>query len=287
MQTDKNMTGSGTSSATSGRPGLSETARDAARHEMDDARDRLHGAADRARHEARHARSSVSRLVMEEVDRRKSDLCDGIHGIAESMRKAAEEADRREDTPQSPRMVHQAINTLDDFADRMRHRSAEDMTQSVARFGRENPALFVGGALFAGLAIGRFLVSSSSDRRRRGDWDEGDRMGADAWRDTAYGSSAHERASHEPLGAKSHDLPSGTGVGGTAAAKGNPSGAASYSSPSGAAMPGSRPATPGSTNEAEARSGSAYPTGTAAGTAGLGATKPAGASGTEAKDGSS
>ncbi|WP_145104200.1 hypothetical protein [Cereibacter sediminicola] len=218
MQTDKNMTGPGTASAPSGRPGLTDSVRETARREMDDARDHLHGAAGRARNEARQARSSVSRLVMEEVDRRKEDLCAGIHGLAESMRKAADEAERRDDTPTPPHMIHQAINTLDDMADRLRHRSADEMARSVARFGRENPALFVGGALFAGLALGRFLVSSSSDRHRRGNWDNEDRMGLrdeDRWGSSPAGGASPSRTSGDPMGTRSDPTGSGTGIGGT------------------------------------------------------------------------
>ncbi|AXQ93806.1 hypothetical protein LV780_08340 [Cereibacter azotoformans] len=221
MQTDKNMTGPGTASAPSGRPGLTDNVRETARREMDDARDHLHEAAGRARSGAREARSSVSRLVMDEVDRRKEDLCAGIHGLAESMRKAADEAERREDTPTPPHMIHQAINTLDDMADRMRHRSADDMARSVARFGRENPALFVGGALFAGLALGRFLVSSSSDRHRRGNRDNEDRMGLrdeDRWGGSAAGGTSPSRGPSDPMGTDpmgSRSDPTGSGVGGT------------------------------------------------------------------------
>ncbi|RAZ87853.1 hypothetical protein [Cereibacter johrii] len=255
MQTDKNMTGSGTASDPSGRPGFTDAARETARREMDDARERLHGAAGRAREEAHRARSSVSRLVLDEMDRRKEDLCDSIHGIAQSMRKGAEEAEKRDDAPAPPQMIHRAIHTLDDMADRMRHRSAEEMTRSVARFGRENPALFVGGALFAGLAIGRFLVSSSSNRPGRRDWDEGDAMRDDRWRGAAPGSSAHERASHEPLGAKPHDI----GGQNRPSTAGQP-GAAPFSAPGGAAMPGTEPTQPGRANEATARSSGMAPT---------------------------
>lgn len=178
MQTEKKTSGPTGALAPSGRPDLADSARQAARREMEEARERLSAAARRARRDARQARSGLSRLVMDEVDRRKGDLCDSLHGLACSMRRGAEEAARREDAPPPPRLVHQAIDTMEEVARRMRHRSTEDITGAVSRFGRENPAAFVTGALLAGVAIGRFLASSSSGSPGPGSADD-DRADAD------------------------------------------------------------------------------------------------------------
>ncbi|WP_232520685.1 hypothetical protein [Rhodobacter sp. CZR27] len=315
MQTENTTTGPGSTSAQSGRPGIVDSAREAARREMDDARERVSGAADRARSEARHARSSVSRIVMDEMDKRKDELCDNLHGLAQSMRKGAEEAERRDDAPTPPRLIHQAIDTLDDLADRMRHRSTEDLTGAVSRFGRENPALFVAGALFAGLALGRFLVSSSSPRHQSDEWDEdrrrmgsgsgtrGDfgrtgsghaasnyggqgfgtgsaRGGQDFGDRSRFGQGAQGQAGMGRTGSGyrgADELPSGTGVAGTAAGAGNPSGQGT----------GTRGSGTGAFAASDGSSMASAGTGSAAGRMGEGEARNLGSGSTSATGGSS
>lgn len=250
MQTDKTKPGAADASGSQSRPGLADQAKDAARREMDDARERLHGAADKARGEASRAGRSIQGLMMDEIDKRKGMFCEGLEGVAHAMRKAADHLDKNDDAPGAPRMVHQAVNTIEDMADRLKSQSAEDIGRNLSRYGRENPALFVAGALLAGLAAGRFFVASNAGKRSSRDWDEDEELierppvmargpkGHTPGDTAAYGSGRHE------------DLPSGTGSG---AGMATGAGQASKPAPSygqGVSQPGVKPvgaASPAST----------------------------------------
>lgn len=129
---------------------------DAARREVEDARDRLSAAAGRVRHEALSAGSAMSALVQDALDRRGSDLGDGLQHMADTMRGMAGTADGG-----PPRMVRQAVDVIDDLSQRLLHRSARDMPGKVARFGQDNPATFMAACLVAGVVTGRLLIAQS------------------------------------------------------------------------------------------------------------------------------
>lgn len=131
---------------------------DAARREIEEARVRLTDAAGRVTHEAISAGSRVSALVHDELDRRGSDLGDGLQHIADRMRGMAGKGDG-----EPPRMVQQAADLIDDLSQRLRHQSARDLRGKVARFGRDNPATFIAACLATGLLAGRVLIAQSRD----------------------------------------------------------------------------------------------------------------------------
>ena len=131
---------------------------DAARREVEDVRDRLSAAAGRVRHEASSAGSAMSALVHDALDRRGSDLGDGLQHIADTMRGMAGTGDGG-----PPRMVRQAVDVIDDLSQRLLHRSARDMHGKVARFGQDNPATFMAACLVAGMVTGRLLIAQSRD----------------------------------------------------------------------------------------------------------------------------
>lgn len=128
----------------------------AARREAEDAQVRLSGAAGRVRQEALSAGSTISALVFDELDRRGSDLSDGLRHIAEKMRIMADSGDG-----EPPRMVEQAVDVIDDLSKRLRAQSARDLSDKVARFGRENPMPFMTACLVTGVLAGRFLIAQS------------------------------------------------------------------------------------------------------------------------------
>ncbi|WP_444665792.1 hypothetical protein [Cereibacter changlensis] len=270
MQTDKTKPGAADASGSQSRPGLADQAKDAARREMDDARERLHGAADKARGEASRAGRSVQSLMMDEIDKRKGMFCEGLEGVAHAMRKAADDLDKNDDAPAAPRMVHQAVNTIEDMADRLKGQSAEDIGRNLSRYGRENPALFVAGALLAGLAAGRFFVASGSGKRGSRDWDEDEEL-IERPPVMARGPKGHTPGDTASYGSGRHeDLPSGTGSGAgmaTGAGQGlNP--APSYgqgASQSGVKPAGGTPVSPASTGPASTGAASTTPVSTPSG----------------------
>ncbi len=128
----------------------------AVRREAEEAMVRLSEAAGRVRHEALSAGSTISALVFDELDRRGSDLSDGLRHIAEKMRNMTDAGD-----VEPPRMVQQAVDVIDDLSQRLRDQSARNLSDKVARFGRENPMTFITACLATGVMAGRFLIAQN------------------------------------------------------------------------------------------------------------------------------
>lgn len=127
---------------------------DAARREVEQARVRLSDAAGRVTHEAISAGSTISALVLDELDRRGGDLGDGLQHIADKMRGMVGTGDS-----EPPRVVQQAVDLIDGLSHHLRHQSARDLRGRVARFGHDNPATFIAACLATGLLMGRVLIA--------------------------------------------------------------------------------------------------------------------------------
>lgn len=146
----------------------------AARREVEEARLRFTQEADRAGREAMSAGRTISALVYDELDRRGGDLSDGLQHIAEKMRDMAATGDG-----DPPRMVRQAVDMIDDLSQRLRDRTARDMGDKVARFGRKYPMTFVTACVVGGVLAGRVLIAKSEEQdgtQHRGGVDD-DRAG--------------------------------------------------------------------------------------------------------------
>jgi hypothetical protein len=90
----------------------------------------------------------------------KSMSADHIHGIADAVHVAARELEQR--MPQAASLVHSTATQLDSAAQALRQRSINELLSDVGDFARREPALFFGGAVLAGFALSRFLMSSTS-----------------------------------------------------------------------------------------------------------------------------
>ena len=83
--------------------------------------------------------------------------------LAQAVRRAGEELASSDQSPGS-RWAGKAANSLEDLSGALANRRPEDMLETVRGFGRRNPALFVGGAVVLGIALGRFLRSADTAR---------------------------------------------------------------------------------------------------------------------------
>jgi hypothetical protein len=93
---------------------------------------------------------------------------DEISGVAGALRDAASRL-RAEDHGGTAHYVKAAADQAAKLADQMRDRGLDDLVSRAEGLARRQPELFVGGALLAGVAIGRFLKASSNRRRMAGD----------------------------------------------------------------------------------------------------------------------
>jgi hypothetical protein len=109
------------------------------------------------------------------VEGGKETVTEHLDAFAEAIKRAGEELNERDQT-MAAQLVRQAASGLERLSRSVSGANMTDMIESVRSFGRANPAAFIGGAVLAGLALGRFARASSrhdEDWRRSGsDWDE-------------------------------------------------------------------------------------------------------------------
>lgn len=95
---------------------------------------------------------------------------DEISGVAGALRDAADRL-HAEDHGGTAHYVKAAADQAAKLAGQVRDRGLEDLVAKAEGIARRQPELFVGGALLAGVVLGRFLKASSNRRRMAGDID--------------------------------------------------------------------------------------------------------------------
>lgn len=100
--------------------------------------------------------------AFEEADRRKDDAADSLHVFADTIRSAADDLSRK-DQSAAARVIREAARGLESLSRTIHERSAADASRSIADFGRRHPVALMAGGLLGGLAVGRFLKASSDD----------------------------------------------------------------------------------------------------------------------------
>lgn len=124
------------------------------------------------------------------VEEGKHAVTQNLDDFAQAIRRASDELSKTEQTMAS-QIVRQAANGLESLSRSIDGANVDDMMASIRRFGRNNPAAFIGGALLVGLALGRFARASSpqssagwrdDDRQDSQSWRGGERSGRPEWR---------------------------------------------------------------------------------------------------------
>ncbi|MDH2327005.1 hypothetical protein QCN27_09000 [Cereibacter sp. SYSU M97828] len=141
-----------------------------ARHEYQDAKDRLSHQADKLR---REGGQNIRSLVTDELDRRRSGFGSEIRNLADTLRHAADEQQEKAETgagaaPSS--LLRQGAGVLESLSDGLESRSVEDLARSVSDYARANPAIFIGGCVLAGIAVGRLVTASNNPAPRYADY---------------------------------------------------------------------------------------------------------------------
>lgn len=134
----------------------------------------------------------------------KDAVTEHLDTFAQSIRRASDELSEKDQTMAS-QIIRQAAGGLESLSRSIGGSNFQDMINSVRSFGRSNPVAFIGGAVLAGLAIGRFArASSHPDDRDGASWNQdgsgsgsggyrggaGSRGGGD-WRDSAGGGQGY------------------------------------------------------------------------------------------------
>lgn len=86
-----------------------------------------------------------------------SDWAKAMHTAADSLNK--------EGNATAGDYAHWAADNLDRFSEKLASSSTEEMTRKVTDFARERPALFMGGAILAGIALSQLFKTSREPAR--------------------------------------------------------------------------------------------------------------------------
>jgi hypothetical protein len=124
-------------------------------------------AAQTVKQEAASFAADAKDKAIERVEQRKEMATQTLGEFANAIRKAGDEL-AEGDQSMAGRVVRQAADGLEGLARSMSDKRPEEMLDAVRDFGRRNPTAFIAGSVLAGLAIGRFLKSSSALDRPQG-----------------------------------------------------------------------------------------------------------------------
>ena len=143
-------------------------------HQRDESRDVTSALATETEHLSETARTlkdevqasaaTLKETVADVGAREKNYAADRIEQLAKAVHGAADEIGPQ--IPGASRYIHDAAAGLERASSTLQQSSVEDMLSTLNKFAREQPALFFGGAIVAGISLSRFLKSSGSSHRR-------------------------------------------------------------------------------------------------------------------------
>ena len=137
----------------------------------DEAGSQASGAYQQAKEGARSWGNEAKERASRYAEGQKEAVSHHLDDFAQAIRKASDELSERDQTMAS-QMIRQAASGLESLSRSVQGSSIDDMLASVRDFGRRNPTAFIGGAVLAGLALGRF-ARASSQRQSSGSYQSG------------------------------------------------------------------------------------------------------------------
>jgi hypothetical protein len=106
-----------------------------------------------------NAAQTVKNRARAVAEEQKEAGAERMDALGRAVHGAADELGR--EIPDAAAYVHTAAETLQDASRRLRARSVDDIVARLDRFARRQPAVAFAGCVVAGLALSRFLKSSS------------------------------------------------------------------------------------------------------------------------------
>jgi len=135
------------------------------------ASDALHGAKDQVKAKVAELGTDVQQVAFKQVGALQKNTADGINGFADSIEDAGRVFADRE-SARTARLMQEAASTLRGLGGSLANKPIADVVEDVRSYGRAHPTILVGGAMLAGVAIGRLMrsapVSRSGDNAGRG-----------------------------------------------------------------------------------------------------------------------
>ncbi|MBC7807520.1 MAG: hypothetical protein H7145_15395 [Akkermansiaceae bacterium] len=144
---------------------------DVAKDTLGEAKDAFASATDAAKTQvgelAEQAKSKVSELTSQATDKVKEQLggqkdkaAEGLTAITGVIRQSATTLEEKGQTPIADAVTGFA-GQIENFTGYLQGKSVDELAEDVTTYAKQNPQLFVGGAFLLGMALARFLKSSS------------------------------------------------------------------------------------------------------------------------------
>jgi hypothetical protein len=131
--------------------------------------------------------------VRERAQSTRSHASERIRGVATHLRDLSDTL--REEDPLLADAAGRVYRRVEDLAEYVGAATPQSLVRDTERIARRQPALFYGGAIMIGLALGRFVKGASDVRWERDEDDSDDRGRDDGWTGTgaARGGAGDER----------------------------------------------------------------------------------------------
>lgn len=131
-----------------------------ARREYDDAKARIHDGTHRLKTEAA---PNLMNVVTDELERRKEGFSAELGTLAKTLRDASTKQNENGTGSSASSLMEHGASLIEDLNGGIENRSINEIGENVSNYARQNPAVFIGGCLLAGLAVGRLLTASASN----------------------------------------------------------------------------------------------------------------------------
>lgn len=172
------------------------------------------------RQEAQSFAQAAQERARTEAERRTLASARTLGDFANAIRKAGDELAGQDQSP-AARIVRKAADGLESLSRDLADKPPEELLDSVRDFGRRHPAAFIGGAVLAGIALGRFVRASEGGAGMTGDFgDPGEGLYPAAETSIyAAGPSVAEEAAMDLAGVAGTDAEVGAGAEGALGAE--------------------------------------------------------------------
>lgn len=135
--------------------------------------------------EAQTFATAAQERARTEAQRRTETATRTLGDFANAIRRAGDELAQADQSP-AARLIGQAADGLENFSRNLAGKQPEELLDAVRDFGRRHPIAFIGGAVLAGVALGRFVRASEDTAGLSGE------VGGDAYplASTGYSGAA-------------------------------------------------------------------------------------------------
>jgi len=118
--------------------------------------------ADQVKQQARDAAQQAKTQAESMLGEQQQAAAGQLQGMAKALRKTAEQLDSQDQGPMA-RYAERAADSLDSLGGKLRDRDIDSLAAQVQDFARQQPGVFLGGAVAAGFLVARFLKSTARD----------------------------------------------------------------------------------------------------------------------------